>query len=68
MANLVASERVRLDMTQAELAEEASVSKSTVERWESGAIPSGCDLITLHEIFGCSVDYLLGLTDNRKMA
>lgn len=63
----IASERKRLGITQEELADRVDVSKSTVARWEQGVLPPFADaLIAMHELFGCSIDYLLGLTDERK--
>ena len=67
MANNVASERVRMGYTQKELADELEVSESSVYRWEAeGVFPSGTVLIKMHRLFGCSTDYLLGVSDERK--
>lgn len=63
----IASERKRKNMRQEDLAKELGVSKSTVARWEQGALPPyGSELIKMHDIFGCSTDYLLGISDERK--
>lgn len=62
----IASERKRLGLRQADLAEKLGVSKSTVERWEQNVTPPfGDKLVEMHDLFGCTVDYLLGITDER---
>lgn len=48
------------NMTQEELAEEMSISRQTVSKWELGAIlPELEKLVALCEMFNCSVDELL---------
>lgn len=42
------------------------VSRSTVAMWEAGANPPNDMLIQMADIFGCSIDYLLGRTDDRN--
>lgn len=65
--NNVASERKRIDLGQKELAEKIGVSPSTVYRWERGELmPYGSELISMHKLFGCSTDYLLGISDERN--
>lgn len=62
----IASERKRLGLRQEDLAEELKVSKSTVARWEQNITPPfGDKLVEMHKLFGCTVDYLLGITDER---
>lgn len=65
--NNIASERKRLDLTQRELGERIGVVERTVRCWEkdSNSVPStkACEMARL---FGCSVDYLFGLTDERS--
>ncbi len=55
------------DNSQRELAELLSVSQTTYSRYESGVldIPSA-SLIKLAKHYHTSVDYLLGLTDDRR--
>lgn len=53
-------------MTQLSLAKCLGVDESTVRDWELGkrSIPSG-KVLKAASIFGCSTDYLLGITDER---
>ncbi|MCM1566698.1 MAG: helix-turn-helix transcriptional regulator [Dehalobacter sp. 4CP] len=55
------------DLNQQTLADLLNVSQTTYSRYESGTldIPS-VSLIKLAKFYGTSIDYLLGLTDNRK--
>lgn len=67
MVNSIAGERARIGLTQQELAEKLDIKdRKTVMRWESDPrAASGDALCKMSELFGCSVDYLLGLTDER---
>ena len=55
------------DLTQQELATLLKVSQTTYSRYESGVldIPS-TSLIKLAEFYKTSIDYLVGLTNNKK--
>lgn len=67
MAGNIASERVRLGLTQEQLAKEIGVSRPVISRAEKDATrASGRTLHVLAEKFDCSVDYLLAITDDRK--
>lgn len=62
-----ASERVRKGLTQSEFAECIGVSKESISRWERGVtMPSIDRLASIADYFGCSTDYLLGRTEERK--
>lgn len=55
------------DLTQQTLADLLNVSQTTYSRYESGTldIPS-VSLIKLAKFYETSIDYLLGLTNNKK--
>lgn len=66
MVNSIASERTRMGLTQTQLAEHFGKQRSTIARWESDPRAlSGNILCELSDYFGCSIDYLLGRTDER---
>lgn len=64
--NNIASERVRLGLSQQDLAEKLNVSRDSVKDWESGetAIRSS-KLIDMADLFGCSLDYLMARSTER---
>ena len=66
--NNIASERVRLGLSQEGLAEHLGVSRDSVKDWESGetTIRSSV-LIRMADLFGCSLDYLLARCDERVL-
>lgn len=66
--NNIASERVRLGLSQDGLAEKLGVSRDSVKDWESGetTIRSSV-LIRMADLFGCSLDYLMARCDERVM-
>ena len=67
MISNLRGERCRMDFSQDELADKLGVSPATVRQWESGATkPSAANLLAMSDMFGCSVDYLLGRTEERK--
>ncbi len=60
-------ERERKGLSQAALAKEIGVGVSTIGMWESTSrIPSAKTLNKLLKFFGCSLDYLLGNSDQRE--
>lgn len=68
MPNCVASERVRLGLTQGELASIVGVSRATVNTWEQRddlTVIRYSSMKKLLDLFGCSEDYLLGKTEDR---
>lgn len=55
------------DLTQQQVAELLNVSQATYSRYESGAVSIPYeDLTALAQFYHTSVDYLLGLTNQRK--
>lgn len=66
MSNNIKVERARLDLTQTELAEAIGVTVQTICKWEAeiGTCPSD-KLLEMRNVFGCSLDYLVGLVDER---
>lgn len=66
MISNIRGERSRRDMTQEQLAETLGVVESTIRRWEEGTTkPSSEMLVAMAGLFGCTTDYLLGLTEER---
>ncbi len=64
--NAIASERKRLGWSQTDLGEKIQKDRSTVARWEADPTSMGIQsLLALAQLFKCSTDYLLGLTDER---
>lgn len=63
----IKSERVRLGLSREQAAAELDVHPNSLAAWEQGlAIPSGKNLVKLTHLFGCTPEYLLGMTDERK--
>jgi transcriptional regulator with XRE-family HTH domain len=57
--------RILRGLSQKEVAHHMKVSNPTVSDWEhEKKTPTGKNLILLADLFGCSVDYLLGRTDS----
>ncbi|SEK17688.1 DNA-binding transcriptional regulator, XRE-family HTH domain [Ruminococcus sp. YRD2003] len=57
--------RMKMGMSQEEVAEKVFVTRQAVSRWENGdTVPNTDTLKLLSELFGVSVDELLGLTGN----
>lgn len=58
--------RLSKGMTQRQLAEKFKIHQTTVKDWEvKGKQPGYETLIALAQFFNVSVDYLLGVTDNK---
>ena len=68
MRNNISIERIRADMTREELAERLGYrGTSSVRRIEAGAQPlTDEQLVTLAGIFGCTIDYLLRISEYRN--
>ena len=62
MGNRIRELREARNMSQVRLSIELAVSQETVSAYESGKhFPSYASLIKLREIFGASIDYIMGL-------
>ncbi|MGM0239440.1 helix-turn-helix domain-containing protein [Enterococcus sp. AZ103] len=66
--NRIKSLRKEMGWTQNDLATKINVSQQTIGSWEVGrAEPNSEVLIKLSELFGVTVDYLLGKTDKKQI-
>lgn len=53
------------DVSAYKLSKESGIDEASISRWKKGAeLPSVDNLIKLAAYFGCSVDYLLGISDD----
>lgn len=65
----IRSERVRLGLTQEELAKKIGVSTNTFAKYEQNFLTvPGASLLALADLFNCSADYLLERTQERGRA
>lgn len=64
--NCIASERVRMGLSQEELGRKIGVERKTVSEWERGLYLPAKRVKQLADFFDCSADYLLRKTDERK--
>ena len=67
MGNNLVSERKKVGLSRKDVAKRIGRSESVVGKWERGEtspllIPDG---VALAKLYGCSVDYLAGLTEER---
>lgn len=61
------AERARNGKTIYEVAQEIGVHPNAVSRWENGeSEPTASNLIALCNIYNCTPEYLLGITDDRN--
>lgn len=66
MKNNIASERVKLGLSQEQFGNYLGVSRDVVSNWENGdTFPKAQMLMKLADTFGCSIDYLLCRTEDR---
>jgi transcriptional regulator with XRE-family HTH domain len=66
--NNLKAERARYGWTCEEVAKMLGVHENTVQNWEKDiGTCKGTTLLSLSNIFGVSVDYLLGISDERKI-
>ena len=61
--NRVCEIRKSMGWTQEELAEKVGVDRTTIVRWESGGSIPDRKLVQMRGLFGCDVDWILGLSD-----
>ena len=65
----ITEEREKLGYNQNEFADKLGVLNNTLCTWEKGSRKPPIDKIAkMADIFDCSIDYLVGRTDNRKAA
>ena len=63
----IKAERVRLGLSQEEVADELGVHVNTLRQWESGeSIPGSLNLIKMADFYKCSPNWLLDLTEERS--
>lgn len=63
------AERARNGMTIEQVSAKIGVHSNSISRWENGkAEPSASNLIALCNLYGCSPEYLLDMTDERTAA
>lgn len=64
--NNIKAECARFGYTRADIAQMLGVSKNSIKNWEEDiGTCKGAHLLSLSNIFGVSVDYLLGVSDER---
>ena len=57
----IAKERMRLGLTQAQLAEKIGVQRAQLSIWERGVCaPKMSNLLKLSQVLGCSIEALIG--------
>jgi transcriptional regulator with XRE-family HTH domain len=60
----IEAERARNDYTIEELAKVLGIGEKTFRNWrDNEKVLDGTMLVKLADLFGCSVDYLLGISD-----
>lgn len=63
------SMRKKLSLTQKEMANKLNIQRVTYSHYETGrSQPSIDTLIILSQILDCSIDYLVGISENPKKA
>lgn len=65
-ANMKA-ERARLNLSASSAAKQIGISVNTLLTWERGdAEPLSVKLLKMAQLYDCTPEYLLGMTDERK--
>lgn len=61
------AERARIGLSAKKVADIIGVHENALLRWENDeAEPIGKNLVALSNLYGCTADYLLGMTNERK--
>lgn len=69
MRNNMRAERVRNNLTLEQVGKEIGAHPNAVSRWELGkAEPTSSNLIALCNLYGCTPEYLLDITDDKHTA
>ena len=59
---------IRRKGSTSQVSRDLDVSMGNISDWKNGrSVPNAISLVKLADYFGCSVDYLLGRTENRDM-
>lgn len=67
--NNLASERKRLNLTQAEAADKLGVSTKTLAKYEGDPMAMPGDfIVAAARFYGCSANYLLGMASERTVS
>ena len=62
----IKAERLKIGLSQEELGKMFSVTQQAVNKWEAGRSNPDQDMISnLVDLFGCTIDYLVGRTNER---
>lgn len=66
--NVLKTQRLKADMTQAQLAQRLGVTKSVISAYETGLrLPSYDILIHIAKLFNVSTDFLLGVENKQNV-
>ena len=68
LAGKIKQLREKSEMTQAELARELGLTRSSINAWEMGlSVPSTPFIVELAKLFGVSTDYLLDIEKEKSI-
>lgn len=65
--DILQSECIKRGIKVTPLLTELNLSKGNLSKWKNGTLPNGEILIKIADYLNCSVDYLLGRTDNPEV-
>lgn len=66
--NILKTQRLKADMTQAQLAQKLGITKSVISAYETGLrLPSYDILIHIAKLFNVSTDFLLGVENKQNV-